>query len=193
MDALLLPVAEITRLTGAHASTVRRWKRGRLPRVIERCLALLQLGELGSLSPIWSGWRIRGELLYSPEGDRFTPGDVRASRVDREQVRELRRQLTAATETILSAQERRERVTALAALENALAAAAAASMHLAADLTDGERDQLFEALDSTRAARARAQESPIAAGGDARISDRTARGDRARAPGGRARAREPSG
>lgn len=151
-----LSAEELADLTHSHVTTARRWLRAReLPPVVGRCLTVLRTGDLGGLSAQWNGWTLRGGQLISPEGSTFTPGDVRAGPLHAETARLLRGQLHAATETVEGAQDRRVRVEALAALENALAAAHAAVERLGGNLTDREQDEVFDRLESTQARRRR--------------------------------------
>lgn len=151
-----LSAEDLAELTDSHVTTARRWLRTReLPAVVGRCLAVLRAGDLGGLSSAWAGWSVRGNALVSPEGSQFTPGDVRAGPLHAETARLLRGQLYAATKTVEGAQDRRVRLEALAALENALAAATAAVERLGGNLTDRERDEVFDRLESTQARRAR--------------------------------------
>src|SRR5947209_2176449 len=107
---------ELARLAAVHVTTARRWLRRRCaPPLVERTLATLRAGELGALSSAWSGWRLRCGVLISPEGSEFTPGEVRAAPLEHALVRELRRELTAATQALLSRQERRALAAALVA------------------------------------------------------------------------------
>lgn len=74
-----VPAARLARLAGVHLTTARRWKNRRRVRswlalLVRTCLE----GELEPISRTWSGWSIRGQELVSPEGWRFTPGDVRS-------------------------------------------------------------------------------------------------------------------
>lgn len=70
---------ELAALAGVHLTTARRWKAGARPKAwLLKLLAIALEGELGEISRAWRGWRIhRGELV-SPEGWRFTPGNVRS-------------------------------------------------------------------------------------------------------------------
>lgn len=76
---------ELTRITGAHPTTVRRWKRtarasGRLPPWLALIVAAYR-GMLEALHPAWAGWLINrrdGELV-SPDGVCVTPGQVLAA------------------------------------------------------------------------------------------------------------------
>ena len=58
---------------GVCLRTVRHWDRGRnrVPWSAVRLLRLLRGGDLGELSPRWSGWRMSGDLLITPAGVTF--------------------------------------------------------------------------------------------------------------------------
>lgn len=153
-----LSAEELAALTDTHVTTTRRWLRTKkVPPMVLRYLAVLRRGDLGAINKAWTGWKLsaRDGELYSPEGVGFTPGHVRAGPLHAQTAKELRGQLHAATATVDAAQDRRERINALAALHNAQAAAQAAINALTADLTSPEQNRLFDALDSTRQRRAR--------------------------------------
>lgn len=64
-----LPVSPATR---------RRWGRThRVPRLASLTVRLLE-GELGAIAPEWTGWRIQGAALVSPEGECWNPGRLQA-------------------------------------------------------------------------------------------------------------------
>lgn len=74
-----IPAAHLARVAGVHLTTAKRWKRSRRMRrwlllLVETCLR----GELEPISRPWAGWRIHGKHLVSPEGWKFTPGQVRS-------------------------------------------------------------------------------------------------------------------
>lgn len=67
-------IKEIADLCGVSLKTARRYKDGTVcppPAVL-----LLLSGDLGSHDQAWAGWRVRGEVLVSPEGWEITVGDV---------------------------------------------------------------------------------------------------------------------
>lgn len=69
-------------LTGAHITTARRWRGGRMPAPIRRLLSILFERDLGVFAPAWRGWSISPSgVLVSPERWEFTPGEVRVSRL----------------------------------------------------------------------------------------------------------------
>src|SRR5437879_11349607 len=87
---------ELARLAAVHVTTARRWLRRRCaPHLVECTLAYLRAGELGALSPTWSGWCVRGAHLIAPSGDTFTPGEVLAAPLERAIIRAQRRDLAA--------------------------------------------------------------------------------------------------
>lgn len=56
--------------TGAHRTTIARWRRRGWPRVLIRLAALELDGQLGLIHPAWRGWFIRrstGELCAPEE------------------------------------------------------------------------------------------------------------------------------
>jgi hypothetical protein len=86
-----VPVALLVYLTGAHRTTCQRWKRAaRVARWLERLVLVYLQGELGEIDRTWSGWRLIAGELVSPEGWRFTPGDVRVLPFLQAQIRTLR-------------------------------------------------------------------------------------------------------
>lgn len=71
-------VAGLRGRIGVSVVTLRRWKRtGRVPRWALILLALLS-GELAAIDPAFEGWLIRAGELVTPEGWRFTPGEIRS-------------------------------------------------------------------------------------------------------------------
>jgi len=69
-----LSAEQIAERTGVDVSTARRWKSGatRLP----KSARLILEADLGCFSPEWSGWRLDGQDLVSPEGWRIARGQV---------------------------------------------------------------------------------------------------------------------
>lgn len=163
-DALRGLTAErLAELIGAHVTTARRWLRKRqVPRAIAAALMVLRFGDLGAICPDWEGWSLREGVLWSPEGEHFSPGRVRAGPLYERAAAEHRGALAAALKAAESDTERQERVAALAALSNAHAATGAALARLAQGLTPSEGERLFSALDSTRRQRQRAAEDSAA-------------------------------
>jgi len=83
---------ELVAITGAHLSTARRWKRlRRLPRWLQRIVSLCIFGDLGQIHRSWSGWKLRDGYLVSPEGWRFTFGEIRAIPFMHAQIRTYQR------------------------------------------------------------------------------------------------------
>ena len=97
-DFLFLSVSDIARICGVSLKTAKRWKSG------TTCpppyVAMILRGNLGALDPEWAGWVLKAGKLYSPEGDEYLLGDVRAVPFMRQQIftyhtenRKLREQL----------------------------------------------------------------------------------------------------
>jgi transcriptional regulator with XRE-family HTH domain len=85
MDAVYgLGAEEIAERTGVDVSTARRWKSGatRIP----KAAGLILQADLGCFSPEWSGWRLDGQDLVSPEGWRIARGQVLSVPLMRQQL-----------------------------------------------------------------------------------------------------------
>jgi len=81
----------LSTLTGAHHTTARRWKRlTELPRWLAILVRVVLEGELADVSAEFAGWCIRHGELVSPEGVRFTPGQIRALPFRLQQVQAMR-------------------------------------------------------------------------------------------------------
>lgn len=63
-------MADTARELGVCVRTVRHWDRGRcrVPWSAVRLLRLMRSGDLGALSAPWTGWRLDGRTLWTPEG-----------------------------------------------------------------------------------------------------------------------------
>jgi hypothetical protein len=71
-------VAGLTGRIGVSAQSLKRWKRTRrVPRWAFILIALLA-GELDQIDRAFTGWLLRNGELISPEGWRFTPGEIRS-------------------------------------------------------------------------------------------------------------------
>ena len=89
-----LSVELLRSVTGAHIDTVRRWKRtGRFPQHWYPIIALKLHGELGTVARHWTGFALRDNTLWTPEGQAITPGDIRAIPYRRDQLKALERLL----------------------------------------------------------------------------------------------------
>ncbi|MEY4402175.1 MAG: Phage protein [Verrucomicrobiota bacterium] len=83
-----LGAAVVERELDVHYATVRRWVQGTTP--VPRAV-LVALRALSGVLPAmerhkgWAGWRFaRDGRLYTPEGDGYAPGDIRAGQYFRE-------------------------------------------------------------------------------------------------------------
>ena len=146
---------ELARLTNAAERTARRWiLSDRAPRLVVRYLQLLNDGSLGLIAPRWEGWRLRGSELYSPEGQAFRPGEIRAIPLRVQQIAALERAAAAQ----LPASRDAERLSALldAASELAHAVLRIVASDTAATGTSAQRPALGDRA-------ANAHEAPLRA------------------------------
>lgn len=79
-----ITIKEIARICGVDLTTARRWKRG--ARCPPKSALLLILADLGCFSDEWSGWRVKGQDLISPEGWRIARGQVMIVPLMRQQI-----------------------------------------------------------------------------------------------------------
>ena len=87
-------VRQLAQAAGVTEHTVRRWKkRGAIPEPYLSALQL-RLGENDIVgTKAWDGRRVCDDLLISPEGDKYTQADIRASRLHRKAVEEYRSEI----------------------------------------------------------------------------------------------------
>lgn len=86
-------VREITRALPVNRETARRWRRRRrVPPVPMLALRLRLEGDLGAISDAWSGWRLAGGRLTSPEGVAWSCGELNAWQFERQELAQLRRE-----------------------------------------------------------------------------------------------------
>jgi len=73
-------------------STIKRYETGEAPKVVIECLRMIG-GHCPEfcLRNDFSGWSFGSGYLHSPEGNRYTSGDIRAIYSDRELIKELTR------------------------------------------------------------------------------------------------------
>ena len=98
--------SRIASICRVHRTTVGRWLKGQVPIPESAILALRAYGwgEMPGLERAWDGWFFRDGLLWSPNGDKFDPGEIMALIymrplviAQREQIAELEAKLIAAT------------------------------------------------------------------------------------------------
>lgn len=77
-------INEIAERCGVSLKTAGRWKAGTTCPP-ESALMILRR-DLGIFDPAWKGWRVRGGILYSPEGWEIPVGDVLAIPLERRQL-----------------------------------------------------------------------------------------------------------
>lgn len=94
LDPYGLPAASLAEACGVDVSTARKWKkRGAVPPRYARLIALAFGADLGAITLTWSAWSLRDGRLTSPEGDAYSPGEVRSIGLRLQQLAELERQL----------------------------------------------------------------------------------------------------
>lgn len=85
-------ISELTRALPIHTNTARRWRRRRrVPPVASLMLKVKLEGDLAVISDKWTGWRLVGHKLYSPEGVEWTAGALNAWAFERQLVAEVKR------------------------------------------------------------------------------------------------------
>lgn len=100
LELLGIHISDIARICRVSLKTAGRWKDGTTCPP-ESALMILRR-DLGIFDPAWTGWRITGDVLYSPEGWAVPRGDVlavplerRALEVARAEVRRMKADLCA--------------------------------------------------------------------------------------------------
>jgi hypothetical protein len=94
MDIYGLSALLLAQITGVHLDTAKRWKRaGRIPEPHRTIVRLRTQGDLGDITGSWRGFRLAQHELWTPEGTRVSPGEIRAIPYRREELKELQRRL----------------------------------------------------------------------------------------------------
>jgi Phage protein len=76
---------ELAKLTGAHITSVRRWRRrGSLPKPISKLLEFVAQNRLDHWG--WKGWVFQDGKLTSPDGLAVTSGEVQAIQLHQQQL-----------------------------------------------------------------------------------------------------------
>ncbi len=85
---------QVERHLNVHRTTLHRWLWGkaRIPGAQHLAIRML-LGDLPGTDGQWPGWLFRRGELVSPGGDRYTPGDVLATRLQQQRARALDQEL----------------------------------------------------------------------------------------------------
>lgn len=65
-ELLGIPISEIARICQVSLKTATRWKAGTV--CPPQSAMLLLRADLGIFDPVWTGWKIRKNILVSPEG-----------------------------------------------------------------------------------------------------------------------------
>jgi len=89
-----LSVRQLARAAGVTEHPVRRWKRrGGIPEPYKSALQTRLSSDPGLGSPAWAGWHFHNDQLVSPEGDAYTTGEIRATRLQLRVIDEYRREV----------------------------------------------------------------------------------------------------
>jgi len=84
---------DIARYLDISPKTIKRYEQsGKAPKAIIECLLMIG-GQLPNFAKKndFNGWSFSSGYLHSPEGNRYTSGDIRAIYSDRELIKELTR------------------------------------------------------------------------------------------------------
>ena len=81
---------EISKYLDISPRTLKRWIENDSAPLMARKLLLLVHGDLGSLWPVWEGWRFCGYDLWTPEDVPYNQGDIQALFWYRQQIRGLK-------------------------------------------------------------------------------------------------------
>ena len=94
MDLYGLPPRMIAELAGVSVKTARRWKRANhIPDVARQLIELKESADLGHLATPWAGFRVTDNVLWTPENQAVSPGDIRAIHYRQQQIRAYEREL----------------------------------------------------------------------------------------------------
>ena len=93
----LIGQRRVERELNVHRTTVQRWLDGRVRIPGSRHLAVRALlGDLPGTAGAWTGWRFHDGHLLSPDGEKYTAGQVMAIGLQRQRIAQLERDLLAA-------------------------------------------------------------------------------------------------
>lgn len=96
-------VNEVARICHVSLKTAARWKSGTT--CPPEAALMLLAADLGCFSPEWSGWRLKGQDLISPEGWRIARGQVMIVPLLRQQLAAYEVELKRLRQGSLSTQE----------------------------------------------------------------------------------------
>lgn len=98
-----IPISELARICRVSLKTAGRWKSGSTCPPYSALVLLA--ADLGCFSPEWSGWRLNGQDLVSPEGWRIARGQVMIVPLMRQQLAAYEVELKRMREEVLLMQE----------------------------------------------------------------------------------------
>lgn len=74
----LMDARTITTLLDVSERTARRWAAEGIPPQWQRLADIVLQGDLAAIHRPWLGWKIDAEAIYSPDGWRFSRGELTA-------------------------------------------------------------------------------------------------------------------
>lgn len=77
IDVYSLSLETIAERCGVTVGTAKRWKLGQSQ--IPYTAVVVLSGHLGAISQEWQGWRLLGDVLISPDGERISQADLAAA------------------------------------------------------------------------------------------------------------------
>jgi hypothetical protein len=97
-----LSPSEVARITNRTPTTVRRWYRtNKAPESVTELLKALCGFSIPSTDPAWSGWSILNGRLRDPDGNEYTPAEIRSIWAYRQIAQEYRRRNAAPAQYLL--------------------------------------------------------------------------------------------
>jgi hypothetical protein len=102
MDLYGLSARTIADFTGVSLKTAQRWKHnGHAPAIAAQLIEIRAYADLGALAPSWAGFRLTPGVLWTPENQRLTPGDLRAIPYRKQQLNDLQREMARPRQFVL--------------------------------------------------------------------------------------------
>lgn len=87
-----MTLEELQAITNRHPTTLRKYRRtNQAPAAIVRLIAVYRTGKLPSTDSAWTGWRIAGPVLIDPDGNEYSPGEIRSIWATKQLQKELER------------------------------------------------------------------------------------------------------
>ena len=85
-----MTLEELQAITNRHPTTLRKYRRtNQAPAAVVRLIAVYRSGKLPTTDSAWTGWRIAGPVLIDPDGNEYSPAEIRSLWAVRQLKREL--------------------------------------------------------------------------------------------------------